>query len=50
MCELLIGLPDVQLLGVIDVVGEPMVVVIEQRMPRPSCPNCGGVAAVNRID
>ena len=35
MCELLIGLPDVRLLGVVDVVDEPMVVVIEQRVPRP---------------
>ena len=41
MCELLIGLPDVRLLGVIDVVGEPMVVVIEQRVARPRCSSCG---------
>ena len=29
MSELLVGLPDVRVLGVVDVVDEPMVVVIE---------------------
>ena len=46
MCELLIGLPDVQPHGVIDLVGEPMVVIIEQRMPRPRCSRCGSMAQV----
>ena len=46
MCELLIGLPEVRLLGVVDVVGEPMVIVVEQRTARPQCSSCGGPATV----
>jgi hypothetical protein len=44
MCELLFGLPEVRLLGVVDVVGEPMMIVIEQRAPRPHRSSCSGAA------
>jgi hypothetical protein len=33
MCEVLVGLPDVTVLGVVDRAGEPVEVVIEQRVP-----------------
>jgi hypothetical protein len=46
MCELLVGLPDVSVLGVLDSPGGPLRVVIETREPRPVCPGCGGVASV----
>lgn len=42
MCELLVGLPDVNVLAVADVAGEPLRVHVETREPRPSCPGCGG--------
>lgn len=42
MCELLVGLPDVNVLGVDDVAGEPLRVHIETRGSRPVCPTCGG--------
>jgi len=38
----LVGLPDVELLGVDEVDGESLLVHIEQRLDRPSCPKCGG--------
>ncbi len=43
MCELLVGLGDVDLEG-IDERGEngPLVVVIRSRQPRPTCEDCGG--------
>lgn len=40
MCELLVGLPDVNVLGVHDS-GERITVVIETRGPRPACVGCG---------
>ena len=40
MCELLVGLPDVNALGVLDEPDEPLVVRVETRGPRPSCPGC----------
>lgn len=46
MCELLVGLPEVRLLGVIDVICEPLVVIIEQRVPPPSCPGCAGAVVI----
>lgn len=46
MCELLVGLPDVKVLGVVDVTGEPLRVHIETREPRPSCLGCGGGVAI----
>ena len=46
MCELLVGLPDVKVLAVVDVAGEPLRVHIETREPRPVCPSCGGAAAI----
>ena len=41
MCELLVGLPDVSVLAVVDVAGQPLRVHVETREPRPSCPACG---------
>jgi transposase len=45
-CELLVGLPDVDVLGVIDVAGRPIEVHVETRGDRPSCPGCGGRVVV----
>ncbi|MEI8084046.1 MAG: ISL3 family transposase [Actinomycetes bacterium] len=42
MCELLVGLPDVYVLGVDDVVGGPLRVHVRCRGSRPACPGCGG--------
>jgi hypothetical protein len=47
VCELLVGLPDVTVLGVIDRGGEPLRIHIESRLPRPSCQRCGTVPEVN---
>ena len=44
MCELLVGLPDVNVLGVVDIVDGLLEVVIEQRGARPSCRLCRGPA------
>jgi len=41
VCELLVGLPDVTVLGVEDLVGGPIRVHVEVRGPRPVCPQCG---------
>jgi len=41
MCELLVGLPAVNVLGIDDVVGEPLRVHIECRSDRPGCAGCG---------
>jgi hypothetical protein len=38
MCELLVGLPDVNVLAVVDVAGEPLRVHVETREPRPVVP------------
>lgn len=46
MCELLVGLPDVNVLGVLDVAGGLLRVVIETRDARPACPGCGGEVSV----
>lgn len=46
ICELLVGLPDVNVLGVIDVDGGALRVVIETRGPRPACARCAGAALV----
>ncbi|MGF1617684.1 MAG: transposase family protein, partial [Acidimicrobiia bacterium] len=46
VCELLVGLPDVTVLGVEDVVDGPIRVHVECRMRRPSCGECGMVAVV----
>ena len=42
VCELLVGLPDVNVLGVIDHPDGPIRVVIECRSDRPTCPDCAG--------
>ena len=42
MCELLVGLGDVELLGVDDF-DEQLGVVIRSRVPRPACEGCGGL-------
>lgn len=41
MCELLVGLPEVNVLGLGDD-GECLRVHVESRAPRPVCPGCGG--------
>ena len=46
MCEVLVGLPDVNVLGVVDVAGSPVEVVIEQRVARPGCVACAAPARV----
>ena len=43
MCEKLVGLGDVDLVGINDSgEGAPLGVVIRSRKPRPSCEACGG--------
>ena len=42
VCELLVGLGDVEVLGVDDDVGAPLGVHIRCRTPRPACGGCGG--------
>jgi hypothetical protein len=46
LCELLVGLPAVNVLGVDDERDEAVVVHIESRAERPECPACGSVAWV----
>ena len=46
ICELLVGLPDVNVLGVIDAAGKPVRVVIETRGPRPTCTGCAGAVLI----
>jgi transposase len=41
-CELLVGLPDVNILGVTDLADAELRVHVELRTARPSCPGCGG--------
>jgi transposase len=41
MCELLIGLPAINVLGVSDEHGDAVVVHIESRVSRPACAACG---------
>lgn len=42
VCELLVGLPDVTVLGVDDERDGPLWVHVEARTLRPQCPRCGG--------
>ena len=42
VCELLVGLGDVEVLGVDDEPGEPLRVHIRRRAGRPDCGGCGG--------
>ncbi|MGH9205767.1 MAG: ISL3 family transposase [Acidimicrobiales bacterium] len=47
MCELLVGLPDVNVLGITDSAGEALRVHIETRRSTPvGCPTCGAIAKV----
>ena len=51
VCELLVGLPDVNVLGVVDVADGPLRVHVESRGERPACGECGGAANVkDRVD
>ena len=43
VCELLVGLGDVEVLGVDDEAGAPLRVHIRRRASRPGCEGCGGV-------
>ena len=43
VCELLVGLGDVEVLGVDDEPAEPLRVHIRRRAPRPGCEVCGGL-------
>jgi hypothetical protein len=42
MCELLVGLPDVNVLSVIDVDGVALRVHVESRPERPACRRAAG--------
>ena len=42
VCELLVGLGDVKILGAVDEPGGPVIVHVETRAPRPLCGGCGG--------
>ena len=46
MCELLVGLPDINVLGVVDEVDEVLQVHVETRVDRSGCGRCGVVARV----
>jgi transposase len=46
MCELLVGLPDVDVIGVDDAEPGRLVVVVEPREARPVCERCGTLAWV----
>ena len=46
VCELLVGLPDVNVLGVEDLAGGPIRVHVECRTPRPGCRECRTVPVV----
>ncbi|MGH9078360.1 MAG: ISL3 family transposase [Acidimicrobiales bacterium] len=46
MCELLVGLPAVTVLGVEDEPGDHLRVHVECRGPRPACSGCGGEGRV----
>ena len=43
VCERLVGLSDVEVLGIDDEVGEPLRVHIRGRALRPACEGCGGL-------
>jgi transposase len=42
VCERLVGLGDVEVLGIDDETGEPLRVHIRKQTPRPACERCGG--------
>ncbi len=42
VCELIVGLGDVEVLGVDDEAGAPLGVPIRRRAARPPCSGCGG--------
>jgi len=42
MCELLVGLGEVDLVGVEELAGDRLRVTIRSRGPRPVCGECGG--------
>ena len=46
MCELLVGLPEMNVLAVVDVVDEMLRVHVETRVARTGCERCGVVARV----
>src|SRR5215213_7878148 len=46
MCELLVGLPAVRVLGIVDEAGGPLWIHIETRAERPGCGGCGGPVVV----
>ena len=46
MCELLVGLPEMNVLGVVDVVDEMLRVHVETRVARAGCGSCGVIARV----
>ena len=50
MCQLLVGLPEVIVLGVVDQPGYPLEVHIEQASDRPACLGCGGRPLVKDRD
>jgi transposase len=46
MCELLVGLPEVTVLGVVDELGGPLWVHVETRTERPVCVGCRGPVTI----
>ena len=46
MCDLLVGLPEMTMLGITEVVGGLLRVHVQTRALRPACPNCGTLARV----
>jgi transposase len=46
MCELLVGLPDVTVLGTDDEAGAPLSIHVETRARRRGCSECGALARV----
>lgn len=46
MCELLVGLPEVNVLSVSDVAGSPLEISVETRTGRPACSACDRAATV----
>jgi len=50
VCELLVGLPDVNIVGVDDESAGPLYVHVEHRGARPGCPGCSGWVRVKDRD
>ena len=46
VCEVLVGLGGVNVVGIDDVVDDPIRVHVETRRPRPDCQRCGTAAVV----